>query len=84
MQVKERKKIRSKMTQPSSQSFCKEQIAETLIKEKFIRIKLHCYLMDRCNSIYTGYKEALDKHVGERQACFSFFCLSRVCAHSNI
>lgn len=84
MQVKERKKIRSKMTQPSSQAFCWEQIVETLIKEKFIRIKLHCYLMDRCNSIYTGEKEALNKHVGERQACFSFFYLSCVLAHLNI
>lgn len=34
--------------------------------------------MDRCNSIYTGRKETLNKHVGERQACFLIF-LSFLC-----
>jgi len=53
MQVKG-KKVRSKTTQPSSQAFCREQIVETLIKEKVILIKLRCNSMGRCNSIYTG------------------------------
>lgn len=63
MQVKERKKVISKTTQLSSQAFCRLQIIEMLIKEKLILIKLYCNVMGRCNSIYTGYKETLNKHV---------------------